>query len=140
MRSYAMAVYEKEITIRLSHTDAVGIMFFARLFDISDDILEGMLEDCGIPMGEAIQSSVVTPVVHAEADYKIPLTVGDKVKILGVVEHFGHTSLTWKFTFLHPRGGEAATVKIVQVSIHKITRMKVPLPDRLRESLAKFAV
>lgn len=133
-----MAVYEKEITIRLSHTDAVGILFFSRIFELGDDILEGMLEDSGIPMAEAMRANVITPVVHAEADYRIPVTVGDRVKVRAVVERLGTSSITWNFSFKHPAGGEAAMVKVVQVSIDKTTRMKIPLPQRLREALSKY--
>ena len=52
-----MGAFEKTITMRMQHTDAAGILYFARLFDFAEDLMEDALEAHGFPAAEYVLST-----------------------------------------------------------------------------------
>ena len=60
--------------VRLYHTDATGVLYFAEQFKLASETLEEFLKDRGFSSKELMSSAYFLPVVHAEADY--PLLCG----------------------------------------------------------------
>jgi acyl-CoA thioesterase FadM len=60
--------------------DAVGIVFFARYFDLFHDGYVSFLRSGGIDLAEVIRRGEwAAPLIHVEADYLRPLRFGDDV-------------------------------------------------------------
>jgi len=65
--------------IRLHHTDAAGVVFFASLFTLAHECYEAFLDNVS-PLGKLLtDGDVLIPIVHAEADFKLPLRVSGAV-------------------------------------------------------------
>jgi len=74
-------MFTYKTTVRLHHTDAAGVLFFAQLFSIAHDCYEELINSC-IPIAEIIQSKpFALPIIHAEADYFLPIGVSEKIEI-----------------------------------------------------------
>ena len=132
-------MFTYKATIRLHDTDAAGLIFFANLFKIIYDAYEEFLDFAGFDLAKIIhKSSFTLPVVHAEADYKVPLCVGDKVAVEIKLEKTGTTSFVLNYAVRHRKKGIAATAKTVHVAVSQKTWKTVPLPPKFRRALIKI--
>ena len=67
-------------TIHLSDTDAVGIFYFARFYDLAHEALEECLHERGLTIHQILsEEEYLCPITHSSCDYKKPLRVGERV-------------------------------------------------------------
>ncbi len=127
-------------TVRMYDTDTAGILYFGQQFRFANDALESMMHHCGFSfytMFKEGQFGIV--VVHAEADYKASLHVGDQLLVHTQVTHIGTTSFALSYDIMK---GDllAGTVKTVHVAIDIATRNKIPIPSAILSCLEQFKV
>lgn len=116
--------------------DAAGIMFFARFFSLVHEAYEEMFLEHGIAYrDQRDKHGIIWPIVHAHADYKVPLYVGDKVRIELTVPEIKQRTYTVSFRFLTEQGELAAEGEIIHACVDYSTRKAVPLPPPLRKAL-----
>ena len=133
----------EQIKIRLYHTDAVGVIYFARLFEIANTQMERLFEDIGYPFYKIINNnSFITPVVHSESDYILSISFGETVDIGTYVENIGHKSVTicsefYKLTDTSNILYQCAQAKTVHVFIDKKTKQSISIPPNVREVLSQ---
>ena len=126
-------MYTYQTKIKLHETDAAGLIFFSNQFKLMHDAYESLLETLGFGFSELIRNKpYFLPIVHAEADYKLPLFVGDVIEIQVVVESLGTTSFTFAYKVLNAKSQLVGTGRTVHVTINKDTHEKVPLPHEMR--------
>lgn len=130
--------YHSKNTVRMYDTDAAGILYFARQFRFSHDAWEQMLTDEGFGVDHLFgESSWTMVMVHCEADYKKPLTVGDQLDIYLFLEKIGTTSFTIGYEIF--RGEElVGTCRSVQVTLAKKGCLPIPVPQQLAKALGKY--
>ena len=131
-----MGNYSTKIRVRLSDTDAAGILFFAHQFTLIHDAFEQFLTSIGFPIHNFFKKEVPfhPVIVHAEANYLAPITVGDLLTITLTIEKLGTTSLTIAYS-LHNEETLVGRAKTVHVTIDKTSRQKTPLPSSFRQAL-----
>ncbi len=126
--------------IKLHDTDAAGLLFFTSQFKIMHDAYEALLVSLEFPFATLIRKKkYFLPIVHAEADYKSPLFVGDRIRLEVAVKDLGHSSFTLGYTLRNERKKIVGLGKTVHVAIDKKSRAKIPLPSKLRQALRKMA-
>ncbi len=129
-------MYQYDLVIRLRHTDAAGIMYFARIFDVAHEAYEAMLDSIGQPIpADLARAAFVIPIVHAEADYRTPLRMGDRVRVDVMVEKVSSRSFTLKHVLSKSHGNVAGEVKTVHVIANSETGKAMHIPDALRAGL-----
>lgn len=134
-----MAVLKKKITVRLHDTDAAGLLFFAHQFFYAHDVYEDLLHQIGLPMDELIaHGDFFVPIVHAESQYLAGLNVGQELEIAVSLANLGNTSYTLEYELKSANGSVVGRAKTVHVSIDRVTKVKISLPEKLRSSLAAF--
>ncbi|MBW2319215.1 MAG: hypothetical protein JRF24_11180 [Deltaproteobacteria bacterium] len=74
------------------------------------------------------------PIVHAEADYKGGLCLGDEFDIF-LKSEVGDSSFVLSYSFKDSDGNVSAEIKTVHVSVNKETKKKIPLSEKLRKGL-----
>ncbi|MFZ1684803.1 MAG: thioesterase family protein [Candidatus Zixiibacteriota bacterium] len=123
-------------TVRLHHTDAAGLLFFAEQFRLSHDAYETFMESVGFPFAPLIRhSEFLLPIVHCEADFKAPLMTGDKLLIQVKAERVGETSFTLSYTLLKNDQELVGTAKTVHALISRTDGQKRPIDGKLRAAL-----
>lgn len=128
-----------EQTVRLYDTDAAGFLFYGSQFRIAHAALEDFLEHLGQPIGAVLRERhTLYPVVHAEADYRAPLTAGDRLTVRVGVRAIGERSFTIAHRFLLPHGREAGSVLTVHAALDTATGASCALPEALRAALAPY--
>ena len=67
------ADFSEHLVVRLPHTDAAGVIFYPRIFEIEQELFERWLELGGFSIREMLNGRLApTPIVHCEADYRLP--------------------------------------------------------------------
>ncbi len=132
-------MFEHRATVRLHHTDAAGIIYFANQFQIAHDAFETFMEQAGLGVRRILAAGeYMLPIVHAESDFKQPLRVGDALVVQLTCERIGDTSFTLCSRLFRADGAEAGRVKIIHVAVASATWKKRPLPDDLRLILERI--
>ena len=75
------------------------------------------------------------PMVHAEADFRAPLRLGDHVEVEVSIARLGESSITFQYELTVVGKGPAATVRHVHAAIDKATWGPRSLPDEVRTHL-----
>ncbi len=129
-------MYKYQHKIKLHETDAAGLLFFSRQFEIVHDAYESLLEKVGFGFADLIRKkSYFLPIVHAEADYKLPLFVGDVITIEVVVSEVGHSSFAFSYKLINSKKQLIGTAKTIHVTIDKKKRRAIPLPADFKKKI-----
>lgn len=135
---YNPFMFTYKTTIKLHETDAAGLLFFSQQFKLIHDAYEELLDSRGIGFAVMLKKkSYFLPIVHAEADYKKPLFVGDRLTIEVRVGHVGETSFSFVYRLLKDKKILVGTGQTVHVTISKKTGKGIPLPPEMRKALTK---
>ena len=122
--------------IKLHHTDAAGLLFFANQFTIIHEAYESLLEKFGCSFATMLRKrNYFLPIVHAESNYKAPLFVGDRIRIQITVGNIGRTSFAFAYVIRNQKNIIVGTAKTIHVTINKKSGKKTPLPKELRTNL-----
>ena len=126
-----------QTTIRLHDTDAAGVVYFASVFRIAHEAYEDFLGNIGFRLARMMKAGdVALPIVHAEADYALPLRLGEMISIEATVDQVGRSSFGMRYRLL--RGDKTcAVVQTVHVAIDPTSGKKRPLPSGLRNLLVR---
>lgn len=133
-------MFTHQTTIRLHHTDAAGLLFFAEQFKLAHDAYESFMESIGYPFAPLLRTSqYLLPIVHAEADFGAALNTGDKIAIQVTAERIGDTSFTLDYKLFRNGSEPVGSVKTVHVLIDKRTGQTLALLPDLRAKLATIS-
>ena len=131
--------FTSESIVRLYDTDAAGFLFFGSQFRFAHEALENFLEHLGFPVGGLIRGrEVLFPVVHAEADYRAPLAVGDRLAVKVSVDAIGERSFTIAYRLGLPDGREAGSAVTVHAALDPRTGASRTLPEAVRIALGPY--
>ncbi|MFQ5584080.1 MAG: acyl-CoA thioesterase, partial [Calditrichia bacterium] len=85
------------------------------------------------------QSPYSLPIVHAEADYFIPSTVGDRITVQLQVESISKNPFQIIYDFINEFGKIAGNAKTVHVAVDKKKQTKMALPEDLVNALREYS-
>jgi 1,4-dihydroxy-2-naphthoyl-CoA hydrolase len=126
--------------VRMHDTDMAGILYFARQFRFAHDALEDFFKSVGYTFHNIFHDqNFVFVIVHAEADYLKALKVGDELQVHLTVEKIGTSSISFLYHIFREKE-LVGTVKTVHVTLDSKTRVKLDVPDIIREKLSKYLV
>lgn len=125
-------MFEYERRIGMRDADAAGILFFARYLSLVHEAYEEMFAQRGVSFRKQIdEHNIILPIVHVEADYRLPLFVGDTITIGLAVSEVKQRTYTVTFQFIREEGDPAAAGKIIHACVDFATRRAVALPPSL---------
>jgi len=131
-----LVMFESKTEVRVHDTDAAGAVFFANYFRMAHAAYEALMKSIGCGLDKIInQSDFLLPVVHAEADYKKGLCLGDELTI-SLKAEVGKSSFVISYQFTDGLGNVAAELKTVHASIDRGTRKTIPIPEDIKTGLA----
>lgn len=120
-------------------TDMAGILYFARQFRFVHDALEDLFESEGYSFDHIFHhGQYIFVIVHAEADYLASLKVGDQLQVHTTIEKMGNTSISFLFKIYRNNHELVGTAKTVHVCLDRISRVKCPIPEELRQKFSKY--
>ncbi len=125
-------------SIFLKETDATGVIYFTSLLHYALEAFEVLLHKNESGLSQIFAKGYLMPIVHAEADYKAPLRVGDSISIELKLGHIGNKSFSIESKILHlPSLKEAGKVKIVHAFTKRGDSEASPIPPDILDLLKK---
>jgi 1,4-dihydroxy-2-naphthoyl-CoA hydrolase len=127
--------------IRLRDTDATGVLFFTEQLRLALEAFESYLKASGYTLSAILEDKdYLLPVVHAEADYAAPLTVGDEVEVHLKVERIGTSSFTLGTRIFDVRKQrDAGTTSVTHVALSRKEKSSIPIPKEFLQVLEKIS-
>lgn len=131
--------FTRSVTIRFSHCDAAGIVYFPHYFDMFNGVIEDWYKAelkhdyADLVMG----SRLGFPFVHIECDFKIPSMMGEVIDLTLLVERVGGSSLSIAIV-CHRDGLLRLRARMVTVVMSLDSRKAVPMPEPLREAIEAY--
>ena len=92
--------FTSQVTIRFHHTDPAGIVYFAKIFELFHTAFEDLMAASGHPLSAFFargRPDWLMPLVHAEADFKRPLRLGEVLEVRVVVDSVDDSRLAFDF-------------------------------------------
>lgn len=130
-------MFKYKRTIRLSETDATGVIYFSELLKLGLETFEAFLASQGFTLQQMIEESdFLMPIVHAEADFLGPIKVGDVTEIQLNFANMGTSSFTLSSS-LFVDGKERGRTSIVHVAVSKFSRKSIPIPEQIKDLIIK---
>ena len=131
--------FTRSVTVRFSHCDPAGIVYFPHYFDIFNGLIEDWYkEELGYDYAELVMGSRFGfPFVHLDCDFKIPSRMGESINLTLLIDKIGRSSLTMCIV-CHVGGLERLRAHMVTAMMSLETRKPVPLPPALRGKIEAY--
>jgi len=131
--------FTRSVTVRFSHCDPAGIVYFPHYFDLFNGLIEDWYkEELGYDYAELVMGSRFGfPFVHLDCDFKIPSRMGEVINLTVLIDRIGRSSLGIAIV-CHLDGLERLRAHMVTAMMSLETRKPVPLPDGLRAKLEAY--
>ena len=128
-------MYTYQTKIRLHHTDAAGVVFFSNLFVIAHDAYESFLES-HLTLNTLLSGGAyIIPIVHAEADYLLPLPLSETIRVELSLEQTGTSSFNLGYVIKNSKMETAVRLKTIHAVQLKDDGKTIPIPEPLRHAL-----
>lgn len=133
-------VYQR--TVRFQETDAAGVVYFANTLAMCHEAYEASLIAAGIEVRQFFSrdAAIALPIVHAEADYRLPAFCGDRHEIvLTPLSTSPHG-----FEIRYEVYGEGDRDRLISqaltrhVCISPVSRERQPLPQQMLDWLKQW--
>lgn len=128
-------MYTYQTRIRLHHTDAAGVVFFSNLFVIAHDAYESFLESHLTLNTLLSDGAYIIPIVHAEADYLLPLPLSETISVELSLEQTGTSSFNLGYVIKNSKMETAVRLKTIHAVQLKDNGKTIPIPEPLRHVL-----
>ena len=129
--------FTRSVTVRFSHCDPAGIVYFPHYFDLFNGLIEDWYkEELGYDYAELVMGSRFGfPFVHLDCDFKIPSRMGEEIHLTVMVDRIGRSSLTFAVA---GRVGERLIYEgeLTCVFVTRSTGRSIPIPEVYRAKLA----
>ena len=136
-----MPFHRYDVTIRFSHCDPAGIVFYPRFFTLFNDVVEDWFtRGLGIDYGHLLTvQKLGLPSARWECDFQVPCFMGERLSIDLGVERIGNSSLTLRYRG-HVDGQQRLTAKSVQVHTSLATHRPIPISEDWRTRMTPFLI
>ncbi|MGA7837041.1 MAG: acyl-CoA thioesterase [Ignavibacteriaceae bacterium] len=130
-----MYLYEK--TINFYDCDPAGILFYARIYELTHAAYEGLIDSFNLGEDYWANDDYVVPILHSEARYHKPITYGQTISVEVGVTKIKTSSFELQYKCKNENGDVCVDVKTVHVLIDKIDWKKKSLTDGIKTGLMK---
>lgn len=125
-------MFTYKTSVKMHDTDAAGRIFFAKQFFMFHDAYEAFIEKKGLGFARILKTTgFFLPIVHAAADYKEPLFVGDQLTVTLKVAKIGKSSIVLHYELRRAKT-LVGTGQTVHVAVSNTTGKKIELPTQLK--------
>lgn len=133
-------MFSREHVVRFHEVDRAGIVYFARVFEWCHVVYEELLRELfgGVEPIFAVKDWG-TPLVRAEADYRRPFKLDDRITIEVAVARVGRGSVEYAYTLRGEEGEERATARLRHAFIGTDWKPR-PVPEELLAGLRRLGL
>lgn len=121
-------------TVRLSDTDAAGVVYFANVLTMCHEAYEESLATSGINLKAFVSNSeTAIPIVHSSVDFFRPMFCGDKVLIELTPQQLSENEFEIAYQIVATSSPEKRLARAItqHVCINPISRTRTQLPEKI---------
>jgi len=127
-----------EFAVRFQDVDAGGVLFFGRIYDYCHQAYEEFWGSEGIDRAHFFAGAeYLVPVAHSEADYRLPIRHGDRIRVRIEVTRVGRASFTLRYHVIGPKGDLRVEASTVHAFVNRSTMRPISIPEALRAILLR---
>ena len=115
--------------------DPAGILFYAKLFELSHSVYEEMIDSFKLDVNYWNNEKFAVPIIKTDGEYLKPLKSGDEIKINLSVTLLKENSFQLTYEWLNSGGKMAASARTVHVFVDKNNWKKVSIPEEINKKL-----
>lgn len=131
--------FQTEIRVRLSETDAVGIVFFGSYSSYMDVGRMDYLNHLGLQRFDGkVRDLIPGAVVGATLEFKSPARYNDVLIVNTRMARLGRTSYTFHFLLSHKRSRDVAALGTLTLVWLDDAWAPTPLPEEFRRIVGDF--
>ncbi|MES2962512.1 MAG: thioesterase family protein [Bdellovibrionota bacterium] len=120
---------------RFRDADPVGILFFARAYELAHDAYEDFVRSLGFTYREWFENETWgVPIRKSECEHLRPIKPGDEISVSVKIENLGESSFTTSYS-IASAGQPASEVKLTHVFMDVKTKKKMAIPSNVRSRL-----
>jgi 4-hydroxybenzoyl-CoA thioesterase len=133
-----MPAFIQDVTIRFAHTDAAGIAFYPKYFELINNMIEDWFEALGFDFRHLhIDEKRAVPTVHIEADFLAASQMHDVLKFSLSVDRIGSSSVHLRI------GADCASesrfrMRFVVAHMDMKTGASLPWPNEMRTAMMQW--
>jgi YbgC/YbaW family acyl-CoA thioester hydrolase len=132
--------FEFRTRVRFHQADPAGVLFFGRVFELVSDAYEELIRLAFLRFEDVFRArEFLVPIVHAEADYRRPIWVGEQVTLRLEIQRIGRSSLTYGFEVLDDSGELRVRGRIVHAFVDSSSFETIEIPPHVRQQLETLA-
>jgi 4-hydroxybenzoyl-CoA thioesterase len=133
-------IFSQRHTVRFSHCDPAGIVFFPQYFVLLNGVVEDWFtEGLGIDYATLIaERRVGLPTVSLQCDFVAPSRMGEHITFSLSVARIGKRSINVDITCTGPDGGPRLRMRQVLVTTSLATHQSMDIPADVRSALARW--
>ncbi len=126
--------FRATIPVRFQDVDAAGVLFFGRIFDYCHQAYEELIGSFGVDRAHYFAGAdYLVPIAHAEADYRSPIRLGERVTVTIDVTRVGRASVRLRYRVTGPAAEDLrAEVMTVHAFVDRATMRPISIPEPLR--------
>lgn len=107
--------------------DPAGILFYAKLFEISHSVYEEMINSFKLKENYWANDSFVVPIIKTDGAYFKPLRAGENISVNLSVTLLKDSSFELTYEWINDSGELAAKARTVHVFVDKKRWKKIPI-------------
>jgi len=115
--------------------DPAGILFYAKLFEISHSVYEEMINSFNLKKNYWNNDEFVVPIIKTDGAYFKPLRAGETVSINLTVTLRKENSFELTYEWINKSGELAAKARTVHVFVDKNRWVKIPIYADIEKGL-----
>jgi YbgC/YbaW family acyl-CoA thioester hydrolase len=121
--------------INFFYCDPAGILFYAKLFEISHSVYEEMIDSFKLKESYWHNPVFAVPIIKTNGEYLKPFRPGDEVKINLSVTLLKESSFELTYEWVNSNGEIAASARTVHVFVEKKNWTKTQITGEIVKSL-----
>lgn len=123
-----------EIRIYYHHTDAGGVVYYAKYLEFLEEARTEFFSDRGISVKELTKQGILFVVARQEIDYKAPAFYGDILRIDSRITENGRVKLEFTYEIKNQNNQIVSIAKTVLVCVDKDLK-PMSIPEEMRKKL-----
>lgn len=128
---------ELELDVRYYETDQMGIVHHSNYIRYFECGRSDMMEKAGLPIAKIEEDGVVLPVVSVECRYRMSARMGDRIRIVTMIDKVPMAKLEVRNEIYNASGDLLCDGKVVLGFLDAVTRRPVRCPEALVKAIEK---
>ncbi|MBO8479455.1 MAG: acyl-CoA thioesterase [Bacteroidetes bacterium] len=128
---------ELELDIRYYETDQMGIVHHSNYIRFFECGRSDMMQKAGLPIEVIEKEGVMLPVISVECRYRHPAYMGDRIRIVSMIDKVPMAKLVVKSEIYNQNGDLLVTGTVTLGFIDSVTRHPVRCPESLAGIIAE---